>query len=212
MPASSCQECGEAKPRPSSSGGGGEDTDTAFASHAEEEAARRAAAEEDALLPKSVRSLQVGTFLGRIILYLLVPALTGVIGVLAGYLSRMRDAAESGGQIKAIDLDRDFFFPFFLALAMVIVVGFQTRGFTTRDVKPVVAWPKVRKKRRITRRVVVVDDDGKEIEQEEEEDRGGAGEEDDGEEVADDDRAALEEWREDDEKNKRSGRGTRKED
>lgn len=45
-------------------------------------------------------------------------------------------------------------------LVIVVVVGFQTNGFTRSEPKAFIAWPKVKRKRKIVRRRVVVDDDG----------------------------------------------------
>ncbi len=50
---------------------------------------------------------------------------------------------------RTVDLDRDFIMPFLLGLAMVVVVGMQTNGFPTRETKPLVQWPKVKRVRKV---------------------------------------------------------------
>ena len=45
-------------------------------------------------------------------------------------------------------------------LVIIVVVGFQTNGFTKNEPKPFIAWPKVTRKRKVIHRKVVVDDDG----------------------------------------------------
>lgn len=49
-------------------------------------------------------------------------------------------------------------------LVIVVVIGFQTKGFTRSEPKPFIAWPKVKRKRKIVRRRVVVDDEGNAVE------------------------------------------------
>ena len=62
--------------------------------------------------------------------------------------------------IDVVDFDRDFVTPFLLALALVVVVGFQTSGFSNGDArKGAFSWPKARKVQWIRRERVVVDDD-----------------------------------------------------
>lgn len=68
-------------------------------------------------------------------------------------------SSSSGEPQHVVDFDRDFVTPFLLALALVVVVGFQTSGFSNADAKGAFAWPKARKVQRIRRERVVVDDD-----------------------------------------------------
>jgi hypothetical protein len=54
-----------------------------------------------------------------------------------------------------IRIEADFVFPFMLALLLVLVVGYQTGGFTSSKPKPALQWPKVQKQRKIIHRHVV---------------------------------------------------------
>eukprot|EP00521_Asterionellopsis_glacialis_P011255 CAMPEP_0195294922 /NCGR_PEP_ID=MMETSP0707-20130614/16206_1 /TAXON_ID=33640 /ORGANISM="Asterionellopsis glacialis, Strain CCMP134" /LENGTH=166 /DNA_ID=CAMNT_0040356013 /DNA_START=117 /DNA_END=617 /DNA_ORIENTATION=- len=120
-----------------------------FQSHAKEDAALKKE-EEPESKPFNPQGL---TVLGRIAVFLGFPLGVGLVSL---YLSYMRNFRKGD---KEIDLDRDFVFPFLLSLSTVIVVGFQTKGFTTTKVKPLVSWPKVKRKRKIIHQTVVVDDD-----------------------------------------------------
>lgn len=44
-----------------------------------------------------------------------------------------------------MDLDQDFVVPFLLAVAMVVVIFIQTNGFSAKEMKPIVKWPKVKR-------------------------------------------------------------------
>jgi len=63
-----------------------------------------------------------------------------------------------------VDFDRDFLNPFLLSMALVVVLGFQTRGYSTKERQYFLQWPKARKVKKITRKRVVVDDDGNAVE------------------------------------------------
>ncbi len=49
-----------------------------------------------------------------------------------------------------------------VTLVLICIVGFQTSGFTRKEPKPFIAWPKVRRKRKVIHRRVIVDADGNE--------------------------------------------------
>lgn len=75
-----------------------------------------------------------------------------------------------GEEPHVVSFDRDFVTPFLLTMALVIVLGFQTNGFSNESNnarKGAFVWPKTRKVQRIRRERVVVDDDddGKKKEQ-----------------------------------------------
>ena len=58
-----------------------------------------------------------------------------------------------------VDFDRDFLTPFLLSMALVVVIGFQTRGYSTNERKAAFQWPKTRRVRTVRRERVIVDDD-----------------------------------------------------
>lgn len=90
------------------------------------------------------------TLLGKVAVFLLFPTLMGFIGLYIGYLETSRKDAT-----RELSFDQDFALPFALALAMCVVIGFQTGGFTNSKPKPLVSWPKVKKRRKIIHRHVV---------------------------------------------------------
>lgn len=71
-----------------------------------------------------------------------------------GFLS----SKQKGSEYK-LDIDRDFIFPFLIALSIAVVVSFQTGGFTQNKPAPVLQWPKVKRSKRVKHKRVVVDDD-----------------------------------------------------
>lgn len=86
------------------------------------------------------------TFLGRVGLFLLFPLVTGIVGMYFAFLQQKKDPS------RELSFDQDFVMPFLLSLAMVIVIGFQTNGFRSRKVKPLVQWPKVKRVKKIVHR------------------------------------------------------------
>eukprot|EP00568_Trieres_chinensis_P011234 CAMPEP_0183297268 /NCGR_PEP_ID=MMETSP0160_2-20130417/4609_1 /TAXON_ID=2839 ORGANISM="Odontella Sinensis, Strain Grunow 1884" /NCGR_SAMPLE_ID=MMETSP0160_2 /ASSEMBLY_ACC=CAM_ASM_000250 /LENGTH=171 /DNA_ID=CAMNT_0025459057 /DNA_START=66 /DNA_END=581 /DNA_ORIENTATION=- len=150
-------------------GGGG-----SFAQHAREEDNRRAG--------ETDHTLHALPLVARVALFLGVPLLAGSVGLVAGYLTQLQ-SKRNGGKVKEINFDRDFIFPFMLALVMVVVIGIRTRGFKKKEITPLVAWPKVRRKKKVVRKRVIIDDDGNTIEEKEEE-------------ITKEDLAALKEWNE----------------
>mmetsp|Transcript_5859 Transcript_5859/g.7394 ORF Transcript_5859/g.7394 Transcript_5859/m.7394 type:complete len:172 (+) Transcript_5859:39-554(+) len=103
------------------------------------------------------------TLKGRLALFILFPILMGCVGLLMAYARS--EVKDEEGNVKKINFDRDFIFPFLLALALVIVVGFQTSGFSQKEIKPLVHWPKVKRKRKIVYKQVIIDDEGNEIDE-----------------------------------------------
>jgi len=119
-------------------------SDEAFSKHAEQDSAlSKPAADDDGTLNKSSKGL---TTIGKIFVFLVFPVTIGVIALYIAYLETRRTPD------KALNFDQDFMVPFLLALAMSIVIGIQTGGFTTNEVKPLVPWPKVRRVKTIVRK------------------------------------------------------------
>ena len=77
----------------------------------------------------------------RFVIFILFPLCVGCIGLYTGYLEAARKPD------RELNFDTDFVMPFLLALTFVIVVGFQTRGYTKNKIEPLVKWPKVRRKK-----------------------------------------------------------------
>ncbi|CAB9516787.1 expressed unknown protein [Seminavis robusta] len=103
------------------------------------------------------------TWMARIAVFIAFPSLVGCLGLYMGYLESRRKPE------RKLSMEVDFIMPFLLALSMAIVVGFQTKGYTTTKVEPLVKWPKVRKKK-VIRKVRKEDlDDQVVVEEEEEE-------------------------------------------
>mmetsp|Transcript_26076 Transcript_26076/g.40958 ORF Transcript_26076/g.40958 Transcript_26076/m.40958 type:complete len:156 (-) Transcript_26076:153-620(-) len=102
---------------------------------------------------------------GRLLVFLLVPTSTGLIGLFSSFLQSTRPKENEGDEPHTIDLDRDFVTPFLLGLALVIVVGFQTKGFTVAggmsgmERQFALQWPKARRVRKIRRERVIVEDE-----------------------------------------------------
>lgn len=82
------------------------------------------------------------SWVARIVIFLGFPTAMGFLGLYMAYLETIRNPGE-----REIDFDTDFIIPFLLALTMCIVIGFQTKGFKTKEIEPVVKWPKIRKKK-----------------------------------------------------------------
>jgi len=97
----------------------------------------------------------------RLMLFGAFPCAIGALGLIAGYIRRYSKDEEDR---KLIEFDDDFVFPFILAIAIVIAVGFQTQGFRSKEVKPLIAWPKLKKRRKIIHKVV--NEDGEVISEE----------------------------------------------
>ena len=85
------------------------------------------------------------SFVGKFVIFLGFPLFIGFLGLYFSYLETGKNPD------KEISLDRDFILPFLLALAMVVVIGIQTSGYST-EMKPLVAWPKVRRVKKVVRK------------------------------------------------------------
>ena len=80
---------------------------------------------------------------GKLAVFFGFPVTMGMLGLYLSYLETLRRPE------KELSLDQDFVMPFLLALAMVVVIGIQTAGYTTSKVQPLVAWPKVKRVKRV---------------------------------------------------------------
>lgn len=94
------------------------------------------------------------TTLSKIFIFLLLPTLAGILGLYAAYLKQFKEPD------RKLTIEADFGLPFMLALLMVVIIGFQTNGYASSQVKPLVSWPKVKKTRKITHKHVVKSDNG----------------------------------------------------
>lgn len=90
------------------------------------------------------------TFIGKIGIFFGFPFLVGLMGLYLGYLASLKDPA------RKMDIDQDFIMPFLLAIAMAVVIGIQTNGYSTREIKPLIKWPKVKRVKKYIRK----DEDG----------------------------------------------------
>lgn len=117
------------------------DDNGAFEKHAKEDTALTPTQEETA-----TSSSRGATMLGKIFVFIIFPTTVGVIGLYTSYLETRRRVD------KKLSFDQDFMVPFLLALAMAVVIGIQTGGFSSNKVKPLVAWPKVRRVKKIVKK------------------------------------------------------------
>ena len=97
-------------------------------------------------------------WVARLLIFVFVPSFTGLCGLGISYLQQIQGIEDADGQPHAINFDRDFVTPFLLGLAFVVVIGFQTGGFSSRERKGGFSWPKTRKVQRVRHERVVVDD------------------------------------------------------
>ena len=106
------------------------------------------------------------TWKGKFVLFFGFPLSIGLLGLYAGYLQKREDPT------RQLNFDDDFAYPFVLALCLVLVVGFRTGWFTSSKQKPLVQWPKVKKRRKIIHKHVVAGQDPNDdvVDDEEEED------------------------------------------
>lgn len=102
------------------------------------------------------------SLLARFLIFVFVPSFTGLVGLGTSYLQSMRNE-EGDEDPHEVDFDRDFVTPFLLSLALVIVLGFQTNGFSGEprrgERRGPFVWPKARKVQKIRRERVIVEDD-----------------------------------------------------
>ncbi len=90
------------------------------------------------------------TFLGKVLIFLIFPTMMGIMGLYLGYIETSREGAK-----RELSFDQDFALPFALTLALCVVIGFQTGGFTISTPKSLIAWPKVKKRTKIVHKHVV---------------------------------------------------------
>ena len=108
------------------------------------------------------------SLLARFLIFIFIPSFTGLTGLGVSYLqsiqSRRLGTEDDEDEPHEVNFDRDFVTPFLLALAFVIVIGFQTSGFS-KDAgsgrKGAFAWPTTKRVQKIRRERVIVDDDDK---------------------------------------------------
>ena len=119
--------------------------------------------QENAAANPASRGFQM-SWMARLGIFIAFPCLVGCAGLYAGYLESIRRPE------REIDFDSDFIVPFLLAMTFAIVVGFQTKGYTSQNVEPIVKWPKVRKKkviRKVKKGELVEKEEGEDKEVEE---------------------------------------------
>lgn len=90
------------------------------------------------------------TLLGKLVIFLFFPTIVGFLALYVGYLETSQE-----GSTRQLSFDQDFALPFALALALCLVVGFQTGGFATNKPRPLISWPKVRRRKKVVHRHVV---------------------------------------------------------
>ena len=91
----------------------------------------------------------MGRASSKFCIFLVLPTLFGMIGLYAAYLKQIKDPD------RKMTIEADFGLPFMLTLLLVLVIGFQTNGYSSSQMKPLVSWPKVKKKRKVTHKHVV---------------------------------------------------------
>jgi hypothetical protein len=106
--------------------------------------------EADAALPvpdatdRAVAASKKGlTFLGKLGIFLGFPLVAGMAGLYLAFLESQKR------KDRELSFDQDFVVPFLLALAMAIIIGFQTGGYTSSSVTPLIPWPKVKRVKKI---------------------------------------------------------------
>lgn len=115
-----------------------------YSQHTQQDAALASPVVDTSLRTRSL------TLLGKVLLFLLFPLLVGLFGLCLGYIATRGENAT-----HELNFEQDFMLPFVLALAMGIVVGFQTRGFSTTKPTPFILWPKVKTQRKVVHKYVV---------------------------------------------------------
>ena len=99
-------------------------------------------------------------WIGRFLIFVFVPSFTGLCGLGVSYLQSRQEPLK-GEEPHAVDFDRDFVTPFLLSMALVIVLGFQTNGFSGcgEQRRGAFVWPKARRVQRVRRERVIVEDE-----------------------------------------------------
>lgn len=106
------------------------------------------------------------SLLARFLTFIFIPSFTGLTGLGVSHLQSIqsRRLGTEDEEPHEVNFDRDFVTPFLLALAFVIVIGFQTGGFSKNagsERKGAFVWPTTRRVQKIRRERVIVDDDDK---------------------------------------------------
>jgi hypothetical protein len=115
-----------------------------LAQHAQADAAFQKPDETDDTASASASASKKGlTFLGKLGIFFGFPLLMGFTGLYLAYLETHKQ------KDRELSFDQDFVVPFLLALAMATVIGFQTGGYTSTTVTPLVPWPKVKRVKKI---------------------------------------------------------------
>ena len=91
-----------------------------------------------------------GSFLGKLLIFLGFPTIMGLLGLYVGYLETSREESS-----RSLSFDHDFALPFALTLAICVVIGFQTGGFTMNQPKSSIVWPKVRTRKKFVHKHIV---------------------------------------------------------
>ena len=119
---------------------------------------------QDAGNRPSTSGVQI-SWTARLAIFIVFPLTMGLLGLYMGYLETLRKPD------RKLSIENDFIMPFLLALAFTIVVGFQTKGYSTSKIEPLVKWPKVVRKK-VIKKVRKEDlDEGDEIVEEEVEEK-----------------------------------------
>eukprot|EP00585_Thalassiosira_rotula_P013563 CAMPEP_0196131648 /NCGR_PEP_ID=MMETSP0910-20130528/1561_1 /TAXON_ID=49265 /ORGANISM="Thalassiosira rotula, Strain GSO102" /LENGTH=143 /DNA_ID=CAMNT_0041391131 /DNA_START=124 /DNA_END=555 /DNA_ORIENTATION=+ len=100
------------------------------------------------------------SLVARFLIFIFIPSFTGFTGLGVSYLQQTRPQ-EEGVKPHVVDFDRDFVTPFLLAMALVVVLGFQTGGFSNgpNNRTAALSWPKTRKVQRVRKERVIVEDE-----------------------------------------------------
>ena len=89
------------------------------------------------------------SMVSKILIFLVLPMLAGLLGLYSAYLKQFKEPD------RKLTIEADFGLPFMLALLLMVLIGFQTNGYASSQVKPIINWPKVKKTRKITHKYVV---------------------------------------------------------
>jgi hypothetical protein len=115
-----------------------------LAQHAQADAALQKADETDTTAAAPTSKSKKGlTFLGKLGIFFGFPLSMGMVGLYMAFLETRKDKG------RELSFDQDFVVPFLLALAMAVVIGFQTGGYTNSEVTPLIPWPKVKRVKKI---------------------------------------------------------------
>lgn len=130
----------------------------AFARHTKEVTQQQPDASADSTAANS-HPLGHMSLKARFLVFIFVPTITGLTGYFTAYMKAKNGKPVDDKEELTVDFDRDFLTPFLLSMALVVVIGFQTRGYSTNERKAAFQWPKTRRVRTVRRERVIVDDD-----------------------------------------------------